>query len=87
MLQDVITVQEAICYDNVAVPAEEPIAADVYVFTSPLNVAAYLDHQKLKAGARIIAIGPSTGEALAEYGVKYEMTEQPGEAWVVAMLL
>jgi uroporphyrinogen-III synthase len=87
MLQDLITVQDAICYDNVAVPVEEPITADVYVFTSPLNVAAYLDHQELKTDARIIAIGPSTGEALAKYGVAYEMTEQPGEAWVVAMLL
>jgi uroporphyrinogen-III synthase len=86
LLQEVITVQDAICYDNVAVPVAKPIVADVYVFTSPLNVAAYLDHQALPAGKRVIAIGPSTGKALSGYGVEFEVSEQPGEAWVVALL-
>ncbi|MFT5999802.1 MAG: uroporphyrinogen-III synthase [Neolewinella sp.] len=86
ILQEIITVQDAVCYDNVAVPVAEPVAAEVYVFTSPLNVAAYLGHQALPADARVIALGPSTGTALAQHGVKYEVTEQPGEAWVVALM-
>lgn len=86
ILREIITVQDAICYDNVAVPVTEPVPADIYVFTSPLNVAAYLGHQSLRHGARIIAIGPSTGSALTERGLDHEMTEHPGEEWVVAML-
>jgi uroporphyrinogen-III synthase len=86
LLQDIIKVKAAVCYDNTVVPATQPISADIYVFTSPLNVAAYLDHQELKTGARVIAIGPSTGQALAERDVDFEITEQPGEAWVVALL-
>lgn len=86
LLQKVITVQDAICYDNIAVRVAKPIVADVYVFTSPLNVAAYLDHQALPEGKRVIAIGPSTGKALSEYEVVFEVAEQPGEAWVVALL-
>lgn len=86
LLADKITVLDAICYDNVMVPAAEPVAADVYVFTSPLNVEAYLDHQPLAPAARVIAIGPSTAAALEARGVGCEMAEQPGEEWVVAML-
>ncbi|MBC6993516.1 uroporphyrinogen-III synthase [Neolewinella lacunae] len=85
-IQDTATVLDAVCYDNVAVAQTEPILADVYIFTSPLNVAAYLDHQPLAPGARVLAIGPSTGAALAERGVECELAEQPGEEWVVAML-
>lgn len=86
ILKDRITVQDTICYDNVAVPLLEPIAADVYVFTSPLNVAAYLDHQALPEEARIIAIGPSTGRALAARNVIFEMAKRPGEDAVVELL-
>jgi len=86
LLADRITVEDAVCYDNQAVPADEHIAADVYVFTSPLNVSAYLDHQELSAGARVIAIGPSTGGALAARGVVHEVAATAGEEGVVALL-
>ncbi len=86
LLADQITVFDAVCYTNRPQPAKEPIPADVYVFTSPLNVAAYLDHQPLAAGARVIAIGPSTGAALAQRGFNYDVAETPGEESVVDRL-
>ena len=87
LLADRITALDAICYDNVAMPAREPIAADVYVFTSPLNVAAYVDHQALTAGARIVAIGPSTAAALTARGVDCLVAGRPDEEAVVEVLV
>lgn len=78
-LRDRITVLDAICYDNEAVPPEAAIEAEVYIFTSPLNVAAYLDHWPLTPGARVVAIGPSTGAALARRGVASEWPEAASE--------
>ena len=80
------TVLDAVCYDNVANPPAEPIAATVYVFTSPLNVAAYLDHFELAAGARVVALGPSTGAALRERGVGCVWPQRPTEEGVVRIL-
>ncbi len=60
-LADRIKVLDAVCYDNQPVPPAAPISADTYIFTSPLNVAAYLDHYPLPEGARVLAMGPSTG--------------------------
>ena len=67
-LADRVTVLDAVCYDNVADPPPAPIVAEVYVYTSPLNVAAYLDHWAHAPGARVVAIGPSTAGALRERG-------------------
>jgi len=86
LLADRITALDAICYDNVAMPAREPIVADVYVFTSPLNVAAYVDHQALTAGAKIVAIGPSTAAALTARGVDCLVAGRPDEEAVVEVL-
>lgn len=85
-LADRVRVLDAVCYDNVAVPATEPIDADVFIFTSPLNVGAYLDHQVLPEGVRVLAIGPSTGAALAERGVGCEWPEEASEAGLLSLL-
>ena len=86
LVADRLTVLDAVCYDNRAVPATEPIVADVYVFTSPLNVAAYLDHQPLARGARVVAIGPSTARAQVPYGVSGATLEEPSEDALVGWL-
>jgi uroporphyrinogen-III synthase len=85
-LADRVTALDAVCYDNVAVPATEPVVADVFIFTSPLNVGAYLNHQALPAGARVLAIGPSTGAALRERGVETEWPEEVSEAGLLGLL-
>jgi len=85
-LADQVTVLDAVCYDNMAIPVEVPIEADVFIFTSPLNVAAYCDHQVLPAGARVLAIGPSTGGALAERGIGCEWPEIASEGEMLKLL-
>ncbi|PPK85993.1 uroporphyrinogen-III synthase [Neolewinella xylanilytica] len=85
-LADRATVLDAVCYDNVPVPPPGPIDADAYIFTSPLNVAAYLDHFHLRSGARVLAIGPSTGAALRERGYSCEWPAVASETALVDLL-
>jgi uroporphyrinogen-III synthase len=86
LLQDDLTVLDAVCYDNRAVPPAETIAADVYVFTSPLNVAAYCDHHQLEENSQVIAIGPSTAAALAARDIPHQVTPEPTETALVELL-
>lgn len=85
-LEDQITVLDAVCYDNVLVPAAAPIYANVFIFTSPLNVAAYVDHQPLPRNAEVIAIGPSTGAALKKRGIKCTWPHEASEEAIVFLL-
>ncbi len=81
-----ITVLDAVCYDNVVNPPEGPILADTYVYTSPLNVAAYLDHWEMQGDARVVAIGPSTAAALRERGIEPLVAGEPTEEALVGLL-
>ena len=85
-LADRLTVLDAICYDNLAHPPAGPIDAEVYVFTSPLNVAAYLDHHPLPPSARVLAMGRSTGWALVQREVACAWPKVPAEAGLVELL-
>ena len=56
-------------YDNRPV-AEPPFSrADVLVFTSPMNAAAYFSKHRLEKGQRVVAIGETTAKALGESGI------------------
>ena len=55
-------------YDNYPVETPEPRAADVLVFTSPMNTKAYFQTNALRYGQRLVAIGDSTARALAGLG-------------------
>lgn len=81
-----IDVRAAVCYDNQAVTQPSPVSASIYVFTSPLNVRAYLTAHTLDPDVRILAIGPSTAQALASFGIRAEVAEQSSEAGLVALL-
>ena len=83
MLPDAYTIIDAVCYDNVAVPDARPVVADVYVFTSPLNVEAYVGRHDIRATAHVIAIGPSTGKALTERGLTFQTCQEPTEASII----
>ena len=86
MLPDGFTVLDAVCYDNVAIHDAPAIEAAAYIFTSPLNVKAYADHHAFPDGADVIAIGPSTGKALTEYGVPHVTAAAPTEQSLVDCL-
>ncbi len=86
-LAERVEVLDAVCYENEPEPPAEAIVADTYVFTSPLNVTAYLDHWPLAAGARVMAIGPSTGTELLRRGVECTWPQQPSEEGLVGLLL
>jgi hydroxymethylbilane synthase len=60
-----LTVYETIKYDDIQVPE-----ADVFIFTSPSNVEAYFEKNKIVSGQKIIAMGGATGSALRDRGVK-----------------
>mgnify|MGYP000341587401 CR=1 FL=1 len=85
-LADRLTVLDAVCYDNVAVPVTEPVQADVFIFTSPLNAGAYLGRQPLPEGVRVLAIGPSTAAALLKRGIACEWPAEPSEAGLAGLL-
>ncbi len=85
-LAERLEVVDAICYDNQPLPPAAPIAAHTYIFTSPLNVAAYLDHWSLAEGARVLAIGPSTGGELERRGVACMWPEVASEEGLVHVL-
>lgn len=55
-------------YGNYPVENPEPRAADVLVFTSPMNAKAYFQANTLRQGQRLVAIGDSTARALAGLG-------------------
>ncbi len=57
-------------------PIENPpfSAADVLVFTSPMNARSYFSKNALRPGQRVVAIGKSTALALADLGVHPDAT-------------
>ncbi|WP_071596804.1 uroporphyrinogen-III synthase [Neolewinella persica] len=86
LLDEHVTVLDAICYNNEPVPVKEPIRADVFIFTSPLNVAAYLDQQELAASTRVLAIGGRTAAALYQRGYSANFPQSPSEQGLVDLL-
>ncbi len=86
ILRDKVKVYDAVCYDNLPVELPEFVYASIYVFTSPLNVRSYLSVHPIPSDARIIAIGPSTAQALASFGVRAEIAEESSEQGIRHML-
>jgi len=86
LLKGVIQAQDAICYDNQSVKEPDFVQADIFIFTSPLNVRTYLSAHPLPAEARVIAIGPSTAQALASFGVRSEVAKESSENGVLSLL-
>lgn len=86
LLADHITTLDVVCYDNEPVPVGKPIKTDIFIFTSPLNVAAYFDHQRLVARTRVLAIGGSTAAARYQRGHVAAYPQSPSEEALVALL-
>ena len=60
-------IENLIVYQNTPHYQEIP-KTDVAVFTSPLNVEAFVQKNDLHTIERVVAIGPTTAEALIEVG-------------------
>ena len=66
-------------YNNqIKSPINIPVC-DLLVFTSPMNVAAYFTHYTLAENQQVIAIGPSTAQALAQRQITPQIAPQPDE--------
>lgn len=87
LLADDLVVLDTVCYDNSPAPVTEPVEADVMIFTSPLNVAAYLDQQALPVGVRLLAIGGRTAAALYQRGYAAQYPAVPSEGALVELLV
>jgi hydroxymethylbilane synthase len=66
-------------YETVLVDEVQGTAAEVLVFTSPSNVEAYFTDNLVDPGQKLVAIGHSTGNKLAELGLKYTLPFSPDE--------
>lgn len=86
ILSGKINALDAVCYSNEPVPADKGIKADIMIFTSPLNVAAYLDYQTIPAATEVIAIGGSTASALYQRGYVTSFPNHPSEEALVGLL-
>ncbi|WP_273446967.1 uroporphyrinogen-III synthase [Neolewinella agarilytica] len=86
LLDEHVTVLDAVCYDNEPIVVTEPIEADVFIFTSPMNVGAYLDQQELAASTRVLAIGGRTAAALYQRGYSADFPKTPSEQGLVEIL-
>lgn len=86
LLANDLIVEDAVCYDNQTVCPKKRIKTDLFVFTSPLNVAAYLDKYSLPEKTRILAIGGSTAEALYQRGYLATYPKVPTEEAMVELL-
>lgn len=62
-------INEVIVYETLPAQFDTPIQADVFVFTSPSCVHAFIASQGVPQG-KCMAIGRTTADALVHYGVK-----------------
>ena len=83
-----IQIKDWVIYDNT--PATDTTLAadefDVLIFTSPLNVDAFVQQFSIREHQKIIAIGDTTAQRLQHYGYTACVAHSPDEmalaAWV-----
>jgi len=74
-------------YDNKISKKVKIPKATVLIFTSPLNVQAYLNQKKIKKNQIVLAIGSTTAQAIqAITGEPVPYPEQPSEKAVIKLL-
>ena len=56
-------------YETISRPADNIPACDVMVFTSPSNVEAFFQSNKISKEQKVVAMGHATGSALREKGI------------------
>lgn len=87
LLQDQVEVLDLVVYDNAIRHDLDLPRPDFLLFTSPLNVEAYLAKYSLSTEQAVIAIGHTTGGALEKAGVQhFQVADQPSEAGMLRTL-
>lgn len=56
-------------YETISRPAEDLPVCDVMVFTSPSNVDAFFEKNKISKSQKVVAMGHATGNTLREKGI------------------
>lgn len=86
-LHEKLHVHDLVVYDNQIKTGIDVPDCDVLLFTSPLNVEAWLKVHAFRENEQIIvAIGQTTGEALRQYGVTPRIAARPSEEEMLACL-
>ncbi|MEM6398488.1 MAG: uroporphyrinogen-III synthase [Bacteroidota bacterium] len=84
---DRILATEVVVYENEAIPHEFEQSFKYLLFTSPMNVMAYLEKNFIDPFTYVIAIGQTTEAALISKGIEEPfVAEQPSEAAMVEIL-
>ncbi len=88
LLPDTVQKISLIVYDNSPNQMVQVPAADVLVFTSPLNVQSYLKQREIPDAQPIVAIGSTTATALTQAGIdRYTIAAEPTEQAMAAAVL
>ncbi len=75
---------DLVVYETLKRNEEEILFSEIIVFTSPSNVEAYFEKNKISKDQKIIAMGEATGGALGKFGVeKYAMPDSFDDAGLV----
>lgn len=86
-LGDAIDSYSLVVYDNRPVSEVPSLWAEVLVFTSPLSARTYLNHQEVKTGQHVVAIGQPTAVACQAAGASPLIAAAPSEAALAKIVL
>lgn len=75
---------DLVVYETLKKNSEEIPQSEIVVFTSPSNVEAYFEKNKINSNQKVVAMGEATGSALKKFGVnKYSLPDSFDDAGLV----
>ena len=84
LLEKQIQSKRIVVYDNQPSGFSLKENPEYIIFTSPLNVEAFLQYNSVDPNQKIIAIGPTTGKKLKSYGIEqFHIPSFPTEISIV----
>ena len=79
---------DIVVYSNTSRPKKIEFQPEILVFTSPMNVEAYMKDNRISGLQHVISIGPSTSEKLKELGIeKIEELKTPDEEAIYTTIM
>ncbi len=88
LLGDAVESFSVVVYDNTPVSDIPFVEAGVLIFTSPLNAQAYFSKRLLLPGQKVVAIGPTTAQALSDLNAgPHVVAPQASEAGLAIAVL